>query len=78
MVRMPCDTSGRMHAAGETLTALPVFFLVALVPILLGLWSLRRHTGGAPAGSARQRSDRNQVPESLTGAGRPAGRFRRS
>ena len=45
MARMPYDTSGGMYAEGETLTALPVFFLVALVPTLLGLWFLRRHTG---------------------------------
>jgi hypothetical protein len=42
---MPYDTSGGMYAEGETLTALPVFFLVSLVPTLLGLWFLRRHTG---------------------------------
>ena len=45
MARMPYDTSGGMYAEGETLTALPVFFLVALVPTLLGLWFVRRHTG---------------------------------
>lgn len=45
MTRMPYDTSGGMYAEGETLTALPVFFLVALIPTLLGLWFVRRHTG---------------------------------
>jgi hypothetical protein len=45
MARMPYDTSGGMYAEGETLTALPVFFLVALVPTLVGLWFVRRHTG---------------------------------
>lgn len=39
----PYDTSGGMYAAGEALTGLGVFLMVALVPTLLGLWFVRRN-----------------------------------
>jgi hypothetical protein len=43
MAAMPYDTSGGMYAAGESLTAIAVFLVVALFPTLLALWFLRRH-----------------------------------
>jgi hypothetical protein len=42
---LPYDTSGGMYAGGQMLTSLAAFLVVALVPTLLGLWLLRRHTG---------------------------------
>ena len=38
---LPYDTSGGMYAAGETMSALGAFLVVALVPTLLALWFLR-------------------------------------
>jgi len=43
MSKMPYDTSGGMYAAGEAMSSLAVFFVVALVPTLLALWFVRRH-----------------------------------
>ncbi|PYM08414.1 MAG: hypothetical protein DMD82_02570 [Candidatus Rokuibacteriota bacterium] len=40
---LPFDTSGGMYAAGELLSALGAFLVVALVPTALGLWFLRRN-----------------------------------
>src|SRR5262245_8558381 len=42
---LPYDTSGGMYAFGQLLQSLAAFLVVALVPTLLGLWFLRRHTG---------------------------------
>lgn len=42
---LPHDTSGGMYAGGQLLAALVAFLVVALVPTLLALWFLRRHTG---------------------------------
>ncbi len=44
MAAMPYDTSGGMYAAGDFMTALGTFLVVALVPTLLGLWFLRVNT----------------------------------
>ena len=43
MSAMPYDTSGGMYAAGEFMTALGAFLVVALVPTLLVLWFQRRN-----------------------------------
>jgi hypothetical protein len=40
---LPYDTSGGMYAGGQLLQSLAAFFLVALVPTLVGLWFLRGH-----------------------------------
>jgi hypothetical protein len=40
---LPEDTSGGMYAGGQMLTSLAVFLVVALVPTLYLVWSLRRH-----------------------------------
>jgi hypothetical protein len=40
---LPYDTSGGMYAAGEFMTALGTFLVIALVPTLLMLWFLRGH-----------------------------------
>lgn len=42
---LPYDTSGGMYAAGEMMSSLAAFLVVALVPTLLALWFLRRHEG---------------------------------
>jgi hypothetical protein len=42
---LPIDTSGGMYAAGQMMSSLAAFLGVALVPTLLALWFLRRHTG---------------------------------
>jgi hypothetical protein len=39
---LPYDTSGGMYAGGQMVTALGVFLVVALVPTLYLVWSLRR------------------------------------
>jgi len=38
---LPFDTSGGMYAAGESMSALGAFLVVALAPTLLALWFLR-------------------------------------
>ena len=40
---LPYDTSGGMYAAGEFMSGLSAFFMVALMPTLLMLWFLRRN-----------------------------------
>src|SRR5262245_27189325 len=45
MAAMPYDTSGGMYAFGQLLAFLAAFLVVALVPTLLWLWSLRSHSG---------------------------------
>lgn len=40
---LPYDTSGGMYAAGQFLSELSAFFVVALAPTLLALWFLRRN-----------------------------------
>lgn len=40
---LPYDTSGGMYAEGDSLSALSVFLVAALVPTLLALWFLRRN-----------------------------------
>ena len=42
---LPYDTSGGMYAAGEFMSALGAFLVVALVPTLLALWFLRGNGG---------------------------------
>lgn len=42
--RLPYDTSGGMYAAGEAMTSVAVFLVVALVPTVLALWYLRGNT----------------------------------
>jgi hypothetical protein len=42
--RLPYDTSGGMYAAGEAMTSVAVFLVVALIPTLIGLWYLRGNT----------------------------------
>jgi hypothetical protein len=41
----PYDTSGGMYAAGEMLSGIAAFLVVALVPTLLWFWFVRRHEG---------------------------------
>jgi hypothetical protein len=41
----PYDTSGGMYAAGEMLSGVAAFLVVALVPTLLWFWFVRRHEG---------------------------------
>jgi hypothetical protein len=45
MSKMPYDTSGGMYGAGEAMSSLGAFLVVALVPTFLALWFLRRHEG---------------------------------
>ena len=42
---LPYDTSGGMYAAGEMMSSIAAFLVVALVPTLLALWFLRHHEG---------------------------------
>ena len=42
---LPYDTSGGMYAGGQLLTSLAAFFVVALIPTVLGLWFIRKHEG---------------------------------
>jgi hypothetical protein len=43
VAEFPEDTSGGMYAAGEVLSGLAAFLVVALIPTLLALWFLRHH-----------------------------------
>jgi len=45
MAAMPYDTSGGMYAAGQSMSAVGTFLLVALAPTVLALWFLRSHRG---------------------------------
>jgi hypothetical protein len=43
--KLPYDTSGGMYAGGQLLQSLGAFLVVAIVPTVLGLSFVRRHTG---------------------------------
>jgi len=43
MAAMPYDTSGGMYAAGDLMSGLGAFLVVAIVPTVLALWFLRHN-----------------------------------